>query len=878
MPNYISKSVRFGVTRKMRRQLSRLATAGMIGLLVSLWSQTAPAATITVTTAADDLTPNNGSVSLREAMTAINAGNNLGDPDITAQNPGTFGTNDTIDFNIPGAGVKTINVGTSASASGLPLPTMTKPRTIDGYSQAGASVNTLANSDNAVILIELNGTGAGSGANGLTLGAGSGGSTIRGLAINRFAGNGIVVQSNGNIISGNFSGTNPTGTTRMPNGTFPNSGDGILIQNASNNVVGTSSPADRNVLSGNALAGVHITGTLSTPATGNKIQGNFVGVAANGISGVGTRTDPAPAPNSTEGNNLFGIEISGGNTNTVGGTVAGERNVVGFNADGITMDNGAQSNTVQGNFVGVGADGTTVAGNLLNGISMRSSNGFSAPLGPAQTNEQGVSFNLIGGTVAGAGNLVEFNGTGGIAVFGNPVSASGQANIGNTILANSIFKNGRNNSSPASLGIDLANQFAYPTDDGVTPNDSKGHGAANDPNNFQNFPVLTGALSSGGTTTITGTLNSTPSTTFRIEFFANDPDPLGVPVEGQQFLGFANVNTDATGNASFSVALNTPVTNGRFVTATATDGIGNTSEFSAGILVPTQPPPSPTPTATATATPTASPTATATATPTAPPTNALNISTRARVDIGDRVTIGGFIISGNAPKKVAVRGLGPSLARFNLSGLLLDPVLELRQADGSLILRTDNWKDNQRVQIEGSIYQPEDDRESVILATLQPAAYTVTLSGKNQTTGIGVVEVYDNDQEADSELANISTRGFVQTGDNVMIGGFMLGFGSSNARIAVRGLGPSLSQFGLSNVLADPTLELHDSNGATLVSNDDWQSDPVSAAQLTANGLALQNPKESGIFTSLPPGAFTAILAGQSGGVGIGVVEIYNLH
>jgi hypothetical protein len=242
------------------------------------------------------------------------------------------------------------------------------------------------------------------------------------------------------------------------------------------------------------------------------------------------------------------------------------------------------------------------------------------------------------------------------------------------------------------------------------------------------------------------------------------------------------------------------------------------------------------------------------------------------------VAIGGFIITGNTSKKIVVRGLGPSLTRFNLSGVLLDPVLELRQADGSLILLTDNWKDNQRVQIEGSVYQPTDDRESVIVATLQPAAYTATLSGKGQTTGIGTVEIYDNDEEADSQLANISTRGFVQTGDSVMIGGFMLGLGTSNVQVAVRGLGPSLSQFGLSNLLADPTLELHDSNGATLASNDDWQSDPVSAGQLTANGLALQNSKESGIFTSLPPGAFTAILAGKNGGVGIGLVEIYNLH
>src|SRR5262249_4428095 len=176
-------------------------------------------ATVTVTPVADDTTPNDGGVSLREAITAINAGNDLGDPDITAQSPGTFGVNDTINFNIPGSGVQTINVGTDASAAGFPLPTMVVPVTINGYSQTGASVNTMSNSDNAVILIQLNGPSAGTGSNGLTLGPGSDGSTIRGLDITNFSGHGIVVQANGNTIVGNFVGVDPTGTTRMPNGT-----------------------------------------------------------------------------------------------------------------------------------------------------------------------------------------------------------------------------------------------------------------------------------------------------------------------------------------------------------------------------------------------------------------------------------------------------------------------------------------------------------------------------------------------------------------------------------------------------------------------------------------------------------------------------------
>ena len=215
--------------------------------------------------------------------------------------------------------------------------------------------------------------------------------------------------------------------------------------------------------------------------------------------------------------------------------------MVGRNADGITIDNGGQGNQIQGNFVGVGADGVPRR-EIFSTASLRSSNGFGNPLGPPQPNEPGVSFNLIGGTAAGAGNLVEFNGDGGVGVFGNLVSVSGQPNVGNAIEGNSIFENGRNNGATAELGIDLANQFPYPKDDGVTPNDSKGHGAPNDPNNFQNFPVLTAVTSNGATTNIAGSLTSTPSSTFRVEFFASNPDPLSLPVEGQQFLGFRERN------------------------------------------------------------------------------------------------------------------------------------------------------------------------------------------------------------------------------------------------------------------------------------------------------------------------------------------------
>lgn len=261
------------------------------------------------------------------------------------------------------------------------------------------------------------------------------------------------------------------------------------------------------------------------------------------------------------------------------------------------------------------------------------------------------------------------------------------------------------------------------------------------------------------------------------------------------------------------------------------------------------------------------------------PAQALNISTRMRVESGNNVLIGGFIITGNASKTVAVRGIGPSLAQFGIPDVLADPTLELHDNSGALVRQNDNWQDDpsQASQLTALGLALQNPSESGIVASLSPSAYTAVLAGKNGGTGVGLVEIYDTNQAANSQLANISTRGFVLTDNNVMIGGFILG-GANNTNVVVRGIGPSLAQFGLSPVLADPTLELRDSNGALLVANDNWQDDPVAAAQLTARGLAPADPAESGILVSQFPGAFTAILAGKNGGTGIGLVEIYNVH
>jgi hypothetical protein len=534
-------------------------------------------ATITVTSTIDAVTVD-AVVSLREAITSINAGADT-NADVTAGRTGSYGTNDTINFNITGTAVQTIAVGSAGLGA---LPTITKPVTIDGYSQTGASANTLAVGDNAKILIELNGAGAGFGASGLTLTAG--GSTVRGLAINRFSSDGILVMTGGgNTITGNFLGTNPAGTVAESNAV-----DGIQVNTSSNNTIGGTTPGARNVSSGNGTDGIHIVGSLTSPATGNVVQGNYVGVNAAGTGSVAIRPSGAAA-GTPAGNFVFGIEVDGGNSNTIGGTTTGAGNVVGFNAAGIELDNGAQNNVVQGNFSGVGADGTTPVGNVLHGVVLRSKGTGNS----GQANEPGVSNNLVGGTVAGAGNTVEFNGTGGVAVFGNPNSVSGQQNTGNAILGNVIFSNGRSNPS-FLLGIDLVTQFAFPKDDGVTVNTSGTHTTG--PNLLQNFPVLTSVTpATGGGTTIVGTLSSTPSTTFRIEFFASGvgggKDTTGVSHgEGQTFLGFTSVSTNASGTASFTFPATATVALGQFVSATATDSANNTSEFSADVQVPNQVP------------------------------------------------------------------------------------------------------------------------------------------------------------------------------------------------------------------------------------------------------------------------------------------------
>jgi hypothetical protein len=249
-----------------------------------------------------------------------------------------------------------------------------------------------------------------------------------------------------------------------------------------------------------------------------------------------------------------------------------------------------------------------------------------------------------------------------------------------------------------------------------------------------------------------------------------------------------------------------------------------------------------------------------------------------RVQTGDNVGIGGFIVTGAAPKHLLIRAIGPSLTQFGVADPLADTVLELHGPGTFVTITNDNWKDDpaQEVAILATGLAPTNILESAIDTAVNPGAFTAVLRGKNNTSGVALIEVYDLSPLVPAKLANISTRAFVSTGDNIVIAGFVLGGQSGNDRIVARGIGPSLTAMGVTNALPDPMLELRDNNGALLIANNNWEDNPGQAAELTAAGLAPTNPLESGIAATLPPGTYTALLAGVNNAAGIGVVEVYD--
>jgi hypothetical protein len=491
---------------------------------------------------------------------------------------------------------------------------------------------------NEVLLIELNGQFSGSNFGGLIINAPN--CTVRGLVINRFVGDGVRVCTDGNVFEGNFIGTDPAGTTALGNGS--GAVGGIVFGfcgTPSNCTIGGTTPEARNLISGNAANGI-----LLGVGSGNTVQGNLIGTDVTGTLPLG--------------NASVGVSGGGGMSNAlIGGTTVNARNIISANNRGVALGSNGSNNTVQGNFIGTDITGTVALSNPNGGMSLDtgSSNhvigGLTAtpgtppgnlisgnngnfgvdlgsdvngtviqgniigaditgtqPLGNLIGIHIGGHDNTIGGTTDDARNIIAFNGS----MCGAPnfigVSITGDTSINNAILGNSIFSNG-------GLGIDLitAGDGAC----GITANDHCDVDTG--PNNLQNYPLLTSALSGGGNTNIQGSLDAAADTTFRIEFFDNAQCDAAGNGEGETFIGSTDVMTDGNCNAPININLPVNLQSGRIITATATDPMGSTSEFSACVVVNSTATPTPTGTPHVRIRPTPRPRPTPAVRPTPPP-------------------------------------------------------------------------------------------------------------------------------------------------------------------------------------------------------------------------------------------------------------------
>ena len=630
-------------------------------------ARTAQPATITVTGTGDTIALD-GSVTLREAIASINGAANI-NGDVAPV--GTYGSGDTIAFNIPGGGPHTISIGA------LPLPVIARPVIINGYSQPGSLQNTLAVGDNAVLNIILQGTT--SGVHGLEVGPGGANSSISGLVLQRhfFA---IQIAASNVIVSGNFIGTDRTATTADAT-TANNLGINIGNGNIGNNLIGGSTPAERNVISGNG-AGIIMNSQLA-----NTVRGNYIGVGGTGTAalpnaGVGiaigtlgaaniggatiggvTAIPGQGAGNVISGNGFRGIQIqTGSSTTTVIGPATIQGNILGLDANGANPLPNTGANvylfdselpivgtprlgpvTISGNVLSAGGHGVfaLAAGTILRGNSIGTDitgtvarpNTFGIEI--TSTGLAFVSSATIGGTGAGEGNLISGNASDAIRLFlatatiqGNSIGVSssgsplgnggygifvdsGLATIGGTAAGagNTIANNGntgvqvrigfpavRNASEASILGNSITGNALLGINnsapDVVTPNDA-GDGDSG-PNDLQNFPVVTSATLAGGNVTVSGTLNSTAGTTFRVELFSSQTcDALGFG-QGATFLGAVDVATDGGGNGSFGPTVLAIPAGQPVITATATDPAGHTSEFSSCVTATGGPPPLPT--------------------------------------------------------------------------------------------------------------------------------------------------------------------------------------------------------------------------------------------------------------------------------------------
>jgi hypothetical protein len=462
--------------------------------------------------------------------------------------------------------------------------------------------------------------------------------------------------------------------------------------------------------------------------------------------------------------------------------------------------------------------GVRVTGNLIgtgaDGSKPLGNGGFGVFIDGSQ--------NLIGGTERATGNVIAYNAASGVAVRGSP-------GVSNAILSNRIYGN-------VELPIDLFQPTNNSAGRGPTPNDLGDSDEG--PNRLQNFPIITSAETvEGGAISvpngsIKGSLNSAPNAEFTLQFFRYNLEP--------RLLGTLVVQTNAAGIADFTFFFRDAeaARDGSYYTATANDADGNTSEFM----------------------------------PQNSPVQLANISTRGFVGTDANILIGGFIVRSDQSKRLGVRALGPSI---NLPNRLQDPYLELYDSNGSLLAKNDDWRTGQQQELTNAGLAPSSDVESALITTLPAGNYTAQVSGVNGRTGVAIVEVYDLDNftATSGRLVNISTRGAVGTGDNVLIGGLIVR-GDAAARVVARAIGPDLQARSVADALQDPTLELRDANGDLVAENDNWrenQNEQVPA------GLEPGDDRDSVIVLTVAPAPYTAIMRGKDGTTGVALIEFYDL-
>jgi hypothetical protein len=694
-----------------------------------------------------------------------------------------------------------------------------------------------------------------------------------------FLKNGVVTTSNGGVIEGvygNMDSVTNNGTFHIPGGdivTITGSGltdNGTILVNSTDpdnststvryDATGALDGTGVMTLNGNVGGrGDLIIGDTFTMTQGSSHTINGKGdIAGNG--GVTFVNNGTVNANATP----RGIDISGGmsvtNNNlleaTNGSTIAFDRVNVDQTGGGTILATGSSSKVqLGGSFYG------HITGGILNGTTGGIVSSVASQLDGSITNSGSYETPANGITLLYATNLTN-NGTMTIndntALFRFDTNNTAIDGIGSIVLTNNAqmivnggqaVTNGSNHTIKGSGTIGIAGGGSLINNGTIAPGLSPGQLNVN--GNLQiNFPAKL-SFEIGGTT---------PATQFDV---LNSASILSL--NGKLILnlinGFIPQSTD-----TFTIVTTPSVLGGNF-TNVKSGGRMNTEDGSGSFQVDYH---------VLNNTPLSQKVTLSNFGPVLPPSQGLNISTRAEVGTGENVAIGGFIINGTDPKKVIIRGIGPSLSGQGVPTPLADPILQLNDASHT-IASNDNWKDTQQTEIQNSGLAPGNDSESAIIATLGPGNYTATLSGTNSSTGIGLIEVYDLNPAANSRLGNISTRGFVGTGDSVLIGGTIIGPSTGNSSpVLVRAMGPSLGSQGVVNPLPDPTLELHDANGAIFAFNDNWKD--VQQSQIEATGLTPNNDSESAIFLALAPSNWTAIVRGKNGTTGVALVEVYNIQ